>query len=164
MIFLILQFQNSITVQLQYDYIFQTRICDEVGSSSARSTSSTNQFVKVLMSKRQPFSVQRHFDINLVPNASSPILHTEQVVLSCTGNNEAIVTMNLDRAVFLAGDDIKLQLAAIVPPSQRIKEISCKLQQHLKLDRQTDVTTFILSNVDRTDPQVKYRYMYLNNS
>ena len=132
----------------------QARICDDVGSSSSRSVSSTNQLVKVLMSKKQPFRIQRHFDINLIPSASSPITHTEEVYLSCTGNNLVMVTLNLERAVFLAGDDIKLQLAASVPPSQRIKAITCKLQQHLKLDKQPDMTTFTLSNVERSDPQV----------
>lgn len=138
---------------MDINYHIKARICDDVGSSSTRSTSSTNQFVKVLLSKRQPFSVQRHFDINLIPDHSASVVHTEEIYLSCAGQNEVIVTLSLDRAVFLAGDDIKLQLAVAMPHSQRIKMISCRLEQHLKLERQTDVTTFTLSNVERTDPQ-----------
>jgi hypothetical protein len=129
-------------------------VCDDLGSSSVRSTSSANHFVKVLLSKKQAFRVQRPFDLNLIPSAQTPVTHTEEIYLSCAGNNLVITTLHLERAVFLAGDDIKLQLAASVPHSQRIKFISCRLQQHLKLDKQHDMTTFVLSTVERTDPQV----------
>ncbi|XP_076449883.1 uncharacterized protein LOC143286159 [Babylonia areolata] len=142
--------------KMDISYHIKARICDDVGGSSVRSNSSGNhhhQLVKVLLSKKQPFRIQRPFDLNLVPSATTPVSHTEEVYLSCAGNNQVVVTLHLERAVFLAGDDIKLHLAATVPPSQRIKTIACRLQQHLKLDRHQEVTTFTLSNVERADPQ-----------
>lgn len=138
---------------MDINYFIKARICDDVGSSSIRSTSSINHLVKVLLTKKQPFYVQRPFDLNVIPSVTEPVTHTEDIYVSCAGNNRVVVTLYLERAIFLAGDDIKLQLAASIPHSQHIKFISCRLQQHLKLDKQRDMTTFTLSTVERTDPQ-----------
>ena len=48
-----------------------------------------------------------------------------QLFMSCAHTEAAIVTVNLDRSVFLAGDDVKVQLTTSLPSGQRVKVATC---------------------------------------
>lgn len=111
------------------DYMLKVRICDDVGSSSARSNHSLNNLVKVLLSRRLHFTVRRNFDIHTIPMGLTPILHTEDIQLSCAG--VAIMEMALDRTCFLAGDDIQVRLETQNKYARKIKSISCELVQRV---------------------------------
>ena len=142
----------------EISYCLKVRICDNIGSSSVRSSSSSiNNFVKVLMSKKQIFNVQQPFDLHQIPNALIPVLHEEEILLSCANNNTAYFTLSLDRAVFLAGDDIRLQLTAHLPSSQRIKDITCTLKQNILLSEINEKQTISLTQLTRKDPSGEER-------
>ncbi|KAL3854088.1 hypothetical protein ACJMK2_013368 [Sinanodonta woodiana] len=118
----------------EISYIVKARMCDEWGSASARSTHSLNNFVKVLFSKRFPFLVRRPFDINAVPNALAPVSHTEDLDLLCfpfSGNDSTILSLYLDRSVFLAGDEIRVKLETSARHARRIRQLQCQLQQKI---------------------------------
>ncbi|XP_071103614.1 uncharacterized protein [Haliotis cracherodii] len=134
-------------------YYLKARLCDDIGSSSTRSIVSVNNAVKVLFSKRQIFSVQRAFDVHLIPNAMTPVVHDEEVILSCGPNSVANFTLSLDRAVFLAGDDIRLQISSQIPSSQKIKDITCALRQHVTLKEIGVKECYILAEICRNAPQ-----------
>ncbi|XP_041374853.1 uncharacterized protein LOC121387725 [Gigantopelta aegis] len=139
----------------EVSYCLKARICDSIRStSSIRSTasSSINNLVKVILSKKQPFNVQQPFDLHQIPNALVPVLHEEEIVLSCANNNVAFFTLSLDRAVFLAGDDIRLQLTAHLPTSQRIKDVTCTLKQNIVLSEVNEKQTICLTQLTRKDP------------
>ncbi|GFO29786.1 hypothetical protein PoB_005629100 [Plakobranchus ocellatus] len=154
-----LRHQNSANgISMEISYTLKARICDDPGAhTSVRSRSSTRsqrngQLVRVLMYKQINFNVQRSFDLSMIPGASVPFSHTEQLFLSCAHSDAAIVTVNLDRSVFLAGDDVKLQLSTSLPNGQRVKEITCSLQEHLILDPKREPITVKLTRMLRKDP------------
>ena len=117
----------------EVSYIIKTRICDEMGSASVRSTHSTNNYVKVLLSRRFPFVVKRPFDIHSVPNSLQPVSQAEHVNLGCLPIffDAASLTLSLDRAVFLAGDEIRVKLTTNSKTAKRIRSLTCELQQHV---------------------------------
>ncbi|KAK3595361.1 hypothetical protein CHS0354_008783 [Potamilus streckersoni] len=118
----------------EISYMVKARICDEFGSASVRSTHSLNNYVKVLFSKRFSFLVRRPFDINAVPNALTPVSHTEDLDLLCfpfSGNDSTMISLHLDRSVFLAGDEIRVKLETSARHARRIRQLHCQLQQKI---------------------------------
>ncbi|XP_060558990.1 uncharacterized protein LOC132719248 [Ruditapes philippinarum] len=111
-------------------YLVKARICDEMGSSSLRSTHSTNDFVKVLLTRRFPFMVRSSFDINMIPKALQPVNHSELINVNCIPvfMDSAAVTLALDRSVFIAGDEIRIKLITSSSTSHKIKSLTCDLQ------------------------------------
>ena len=112
-------------------YLVKARICDDIGSSSLRSTHSTNNYVKVLMSRRHSFYVRRPFDIHSVPKALMPVNISEFVNLSCMPLmfDSTSLTLSLDRSVFLAGDEIRVKLITSLNAAEKIKSLTCELHQ-----------------------------------
>lgn len=145
---------NGITMDIAY--MVKARICDDVGSSSARSTHSINNFVKVLLSRRQMFIVRRPFDMHSIPGGLNPVMHTEEVMLFCTffaGDRPAAVTLNLDRYVFIAGDDIKIRLETSSRDARRIRRIACNLEQMLLVRETKTRASITLVHVQEKFPQ-----------
>lgn len=118
----------------EINYLVKARICDEIGSASMRSTHSSNNLVKVLLTRRFPFMVQGPFDIHSIPTAMQPVSHSEYVNLSCLPIflNTASLALSLDRSVFLAGDDIRVKLTATTRTARRIKTLTCELHQRVQ--------------------------------
>ncbi|GFR98606.1 hypothetical protein ElyMa_006354100 [Elysia marginata] len=146
-------------MSLDISYSLKARICDDPGPSvsvrsrlSTRSHASRRQLVRVLMTKQINFNVQRSFDLSTIPGATTPFTHTERVYMSCAHTEAAVVTVKLDRSVFLAGDDIKLQLATSLPHGQRVKEITCSLQEHVTLNPKQEPIIILLTRMFRKDP------------
>lgn len=115
-------------------YLVKARICDEIGSASTRSTHSINNLVKVLMTRRFPFMIRSHFDIHSIPRALQPVSHSEYVNLSCLPIflNTASLVLSLDRAVFLAGDDLRVKLTTTAKTASKIKSLICELHQRVQ--------------------------------
>ncbi|KAK3748373.1 hypothetical protein RRG08_018215 [Elysia crispata] len=145
-------------MSMDISYSLKVRICDDPGpSASVRSRTSTRsqgnrQIVRIVMAKQINFNVQRSFDLSMVPGAAAPFSHTEQLFMSCAHTEAAVVTVNLDRSVFLAGDDVKLLLTTSLPSGQRIKEIVCSLQEHVTLDPRREPIIILLTRMLRKDP------------
>lgn len=138
-------------------YMLKVRICDDVGSASARSNHSLNNMVKVLLSRRLNFTVRRAFDIHSIPLSLTPILHTEEIQLSCSGL--AIIEMSLDRTCFLAGDNIIVHLETQSKYARKIKNISCELQQRVNVLANTMKSTYTIVYSEDKHPQgVKSRH------
>ncbi|XP_052771856.1 uncharacterized protein LOC128211281 [Mya arenaria] len=114
-------------------YLVKVRICDEMGSASARSTHSTNNYVKVLLTRRFPFFVKRPFDIHSIPNSLQPVTHSEFVNLGCLPIliDSTSLTLSLDRSVFLAGDEIRIKLSTNAKTAKRIRSLTCELHQNV---------------------------------
>ncbi|XP_033728869.1 uncharacterized protein LOC117318007 [Pecten maximus] len=138
-------------------YLVKARICDDVGaSSSARSTHSMNNFVKVLVSRKQIFHVKRPFDIHSVPMAMTPISHVEDVPITCSIfsiREPANIQMSLDRSCFLAGDDIKIHLETENRYANRIKKITCVLRQTVSVKGVRSKAQFNIANVEEKYPE-----------
>lgn len=114
-------------------YLVKARVCDEMGSSSTRSTHSTNNYVKVLLTRRFPFMVRQPLDIHINPRAMQPVSQSEFANIGCLPlfmNNNA-VTLTLDRALVLAGDDIRVKLTTPTSTARKIKSLTCDLQQRI---------------------------------
>ncbi|RUS90506.1 hypothetical protein EGW08_001683, partial [Elysia chlorotica] len=148
-------------MSLDVSYSLKARVCDDPGPAasgrsraSARSTRSHSgrQVVRILMAKQINFNVQRSFDLSTIPGAAAPFTHTEQLYMSCAHSEAAVVTVNLDRSVFLAGDDVKLLLTTSLPAGQRIREIVCSLQEHVTLDPRREPIIILLTRMLRKDP------------
>ncbi|XP_063410933.1 uncharacterized protein LOC134693923 [Mytilus trossulus] len=138
-------------------YMLKVRICDEVGSTSARSNHSLNTLVKVLLSRRLNFTVRRPFDIHSVPMGLMPIIHTEDIQLSCSG--VAIIDMSLDRTCYLAGDNIIVHLETQNKYARKIKSISCELVQKVTVLANKYRETYTVISVKEKNPQgVKSRH------
>lgn len=114
-------------------YLVKARICDDMGSSSLRSTHSTNNYVKVLLTRRFPFMVRGFFDIHSIPKALQPVNHSEIVNMNCMPVflDSTAITMSLDRSVFLAGDEIRVKLITSSGTARKIKYLTCDLQQRV---------------------------------
>lgn len=141
----------------EINYILKVRVCDDVGASSARSNHSLNNMVKVLLTRKLSFTVRRAFDIHSIPLGLMPILHTEDVQLSCS--DIAIIEMSLDRTCFLAGDNIRIHLETQSKYARKIKNISCELQQRVTVLANKLKATFTIINVQDKHPQgVKSRH------
>lgn len=114
-------------------YLVKARICDEMGSSSLRSTHSTNTYVKVLLTRRFPFMVRQPFDIHAIPKALQPISHSEIVNINCLPIciHAASMSLSMERSVFLAGDEIRVKLITSGSTAHKIKSLTCELQQHI---------------------------------
>ncbi|CAG5129862.1 unnamed protein product [Candidula unifasciata] len=135
-------------------YTIRVRMCDDGGGVSAASVPLHSNRVRVFLEKQVNFNVQRGFDVNTIPDFNSPIVHTEQVYLACTHHQPAIVSINLDRAVFLAGDDIRMQLQVSLPSSQSVKEIICKLQEYITIGPKQEPIELTLSKIIRKNPNL----------
>lgn len=145
---------NGFTMETVYHV--KARICDDVGASSARSTHSMNNFVKVLVSRRQKFNVKRPFDIHSVPMAMTPITHLEDVPITCSifaVHEPGNILMALDRSCFLAGDDIKIRLEAQNRYASRIKKITCVLRQTIHVKGVRSKAQFNIANVEEKYPE-----------
>ncbi|XP_060076173.1 uncharacterized protein LOC132555830 [Ylistrum balloti] len=141
---------------LETTYLVKARICDDVGASSARSTHSMNNFVKVLVSRKQTFQVKRPFDIHSVPMAMTPVSHVEDVPITCSVfrvREPANIHMSLDRSCFLAGDDIKIHLEMENRYANRIKKISCVLRQAVSVKGVRSKAQFNIANVEEKYPE-----------
>lgn len=114
-------------------YLVKARICDEMGSSSLRSTHSTNTYVKVLLTRRFPFMVQTPFDLHAIPNALKPVNHSEIVNVNCLPIciHAASMSLSLDRSVFLAGDEIRVKLITSASTARKIKSLNCEVKLHV---------------------------------
>lgn len=114
-------------------YLVKARICDDIGSSSLRSTHSTNNYVKVLLTRRYPFMVRGAFDIQSIPKALQPVTHSEIVNINCIPLflDSTAITLSLDRSVFLAGDEIRVKLITSSGTARKIKTLTCELQQRV---------------------------------
>ncbi|XP_021370847.1 uncharacterized protein LOC110461628 [Mizuhopecten yessoensis] len=142
---------------METTYLVKARICDDVGSSSsARSTHSMNNFVKVLVSRKQVFHVKRPFDIHSVPMAMTPVNHVEDVPITCSVfsvKEPANIHMSLDRSCFLAGDDIKIHLETENRYANRIKKITCVLRQTVTVKGVRSKAQFNIANVEEKYPE-----------
>lgn len=137
-------------------YNVKARICDDIGSSSARSTHSLNNLVKIILSRRNSFVVRRRFDIHSIPNALLPVIHQEDVTLSsCSLFSSDIANINLclDRSCFLAGDDIQVRLEIENQYAKRIKMIEGHLQQNVTLMKPKSHFSFNLSTFAEKEPK-----------
>ena len=135
-------------------YLVKARICDELGSSSTRSTHSINTLVKVLLSRKHAFFVRRPFDIHAIPNAMKPVNHTEFINLNCLpiALDSAMVRLSLDRSVFLAGDVIRVQLSTTPGTARKIKHLTCQLQQRMTSSVKPKAT-YALAQIDEHEPE-----------
>ncbi|CAG5115362.1 unnamed protein product [Candidula unifasciata] len=113
-------------------------------------------FLPCLFYSQINFNVQRSFDLSAIPEAMSPIVHTEQVNLVCTRQEVAEVTLSLDRSVFLAGDDIRLHLEVILPSSQSVKDITCTLQEYVTISPKVEPMIFTLK---QTNPGQEQKFV-----
>ncbi|XP_069108182.1 uncharacterized protein [Argopecten irradians] len=142
---------------METTYLVKARICDDVGStSSARSNHSMNNFVKVLVSRKQTFHVKRPFDIHSVPMAMTPVTHVEDVPITCsvfTVREPANIYLSLDRSCFLAGDDIKIHLETENRYANRIKKITCVLRQTVSVKGVRSKAQFNIANVEEKYPE-----------
>ena len=152
-------------VSFEIGYLVKARICDELGSSSTRSIHSINTRVKVLMSRRYPFFVRRPFDINAIPSALKPVNHSEFINLNCLPIplDSAMVTLSLDRSVFLAGDVIRVKLSTSPGTARKIKHLSCHLHQTLTSSIKSR-TTYTLVQIDEHEPEGVMSQPNLRNS
>lgn len=138
----------------EVSYMIKVRICDEIGSTSARSNHSINNYVKVLLTRRFPFIVWQPFDIHAVPKSMQPINHSEYVNLGCLPIflESAAVSLCLDRSVFLAGDDIHVKLITSNRTAGKVKSLTCKLQQILISNvKPRDIQTYVQLHGNVTD-------------
>ena len=138
----------------EINYLVKARICDEIGSSSTRSIHSTNNLVKVLLTRRFPFMVRGRFDIHSIPQALQPVTHSEYVNLSCLPIflNTASLVLSLDRSVFLAGDDIRVKLTTNSKTAKKVKMLTCELHQRV----QTNIKmrqNFTIIHVQEHEPE-----------
>ncbi|KAH9514978.1 hypothetical protein Btru_021561 [Bulinus truncatus] len=137
---------NSFTCDVGYSII--ARVCD----SSRFTKGSTSQPVpKVLISKQINFTVLRSFDIARIYDRWTSVSHTEQLSLSCCHGDTAVVTVNLERAVYLAGDDVRLEVIVTLPNRHAVKKISCFFQEQITLGPKYDPVTITLCRVDSKD-------------
>lgn len=146
--------QNGFGAEIEYTV--KARICDEIGSSSARSTHSLNNLVKIILSRRSSFTVRRRFDIHSIPNALLPVIHQEDVTLSsCSFFSSDIASVNLilDRSCFMAGDDVQVRLEIENKYAKQIKMIEGCLQQHITLIKPKSHLTFNLSTFGEKNPK-----------
>ena len=152
-------------MSFEIGYLVKARICDELGSSSARSTHSLNTLVKVLMTRKHPFFVRRSFDINAIPNAMKPVNHTDFINLNCLpiNFNTDMLTLSLDRSVFLAGDVIRAKLSTTSTTARKIKHLSCQLQMRVTSSVKSKAT-YILVQIDEHDPEPGMTQPNLRNS
>ncbi|XP_061188190.1 uncharacterized protein LOC133196299 [Saccostrea echinata] len=137
-------------------YTVKARICDDIGSSSARSTHSLNNLVKIILSRKNSFTVRRRFDIHSIPNALLPVIHQEDITLSsCSFFSSDIASVNLciDRSCFLAGDDIQVRLEVENQYAKRIKMIDGCLQQKITLVKPKSHFIFDLSTFGVKEPK-----------
>ncbi|XP_045189470.2 uncharacterized protein LOC123546897 [Mercenaria mercenaria] len=135
-------------------YLVKARICDDMGSSSLRSTHSTNNYVKVLLTRRFPFMVRSSFDINAMPKALEPVNHSELINVNCIPvfTDSAAITLSLDRSVFLAGDEIRVKLITSSSTARKIKSLTCDLQQRV-LSSVRPRQTFTVVQIYEDEPQ-----------
>ena len=114
-----------------------------------------NNLVKVLLSRRQMFTVRRPFDIHSVPNGLSPVIHNESVSLSCSflGKAPANISMELDRTCFLAGDEIKVRLETQSKHASKIKKVACILQQSVSVSGIRSTAVFNIASVEEKYPR-----------
>ncbi|KAK6165316.1 hypothetical protein SNE40_022264 [Patella caerulea] len=141
-------------LRLDITYFLKARLCGDPSSTSIYSgMSGGNAKFKSLLSKRRPFNVLRPFDINMLPDGNNSISHTEEVVLSCGNNSTATIQMGLDRSVFMAGDNIRLQLSATIPSKRKILEITCSLQQHVTMKSSGHRATYSLIELHNKNPE-----------
>ena len=137
-------------------YTVKARICDEIGSSSARSTHSLNNLVKIILSRKNTFTVRRRFDIHSIPNALLPVIYQEDITLSsCSFFSSDIASVNLclDRSCFLTGDDVQVRLEIENQYAKRIKMIDGRLLQHVRLVKPKSHFTFSLSTFGEKNPK-----------
>lgn len=142
-------------LSFEIGYQVKARICDELGSASARSTHSLNTLVKVLMSRKHPFFVRRPFDINAIPSALTPVNYRDFVNLNClpVPSDSAMLTLSLDRSVFLAGDVIRVKLSTSQGTARKIKHLTCQLQQRMTSSLKPK-STYTLVQIDEHEPEV----------
>ena len=152
-------------VSFEIGYLIKARICDELGSSSTRSTHSINTLVKVLLSRKHPFFVRRPFDIHAIPSALKPVNHSEFINLNCLpiALDSSMVTLSLDRSVFLAGDVIRVRLSTSQRTARKIKHLSCHLQQRLTSSIKPKAV-YSLVQVEDHEPQGVITQTNLRNS
>ncbi|CAL1547883.1 unnamed protein product [Lymnaea stagnalis] len=129
-------------------YVITARICDDLHPVKGFTSQSR---VRVLRSKQIHFNVQRSFDLASISESRIPLSHTEQVYLSCAHEEPAVVSVNLERAVYLAGDDIRLQLHVSLPSSQRLKEIKCVLHGQVTLEPRQEPVVMTMAHVVSKD-------------
>ena len=141
-------------LSFEIGYLVKARICDELGSSSTRSTHSLNTFVKVLLSRKHPFVVRRPFDINAIPTALNPVTHTGFINLNClpVALDSSMLTLCLDRSVFLAGDIIRVKLSTTPGTARKIKHLSCQLQLRMTSSIKPKAT-YTLVQIDEHEPE-----------
>ena len=141
-------------MSFEIGYLVKARICDELGSSSARSTHSLNKLVKVLMTRKHPFFVRRPFDINAIPTAMKPINHTDFINLNCLpiSFDTDMLTLSLDRSVFLAGDIIRVKLTTTSTTARKIKHLLCQLQMRVTSSVKPKAT-YILGQIEEHEPE-----------
>ncbi|KAK3082793.1 hypothetical protein FSP39_005356 [Pinctada imbricata] len=137
----------------EISYKVKARICDDLGSSSIRSTHSVQNYVKILMTRQVSFTVKRPFDIHSIPMALTPVVHTEELCLStCSFFSPDLTTfsLSLDRSCFLAGDEIKVRLQ-ISNFTKQIEKIRGELQQNVTVHKPKFHLTFTIADFEQTD-------------
>ncbi|XP_059167248.1 uncharacterized protein LOC131949395 [Physella acuta] len=131
-------------------YSLKARLFDD-STAAGVARAASPRMLKVIMAKQVNFNVQRGFDLSLIPDVTTPITHTEKVYLSCNSGTAAKVTVHLERGVFLAGDDVRLQLLIQLHKSQAVKNIVCTLQEHVTLNPKQESVTFKLHQMSLQD-------------
>ncbi|KAI8775233.1 hypothetical protein BgiBS90_023709 [Biomphalaria glabrata] len=129
-------------------YSIEARICD---NSRYMKGNTSQPLPKVLCSKQIAFNVQRSFDLARLPTARTPLTHTEQLSLSRCHNEVAVVTVQLERAVFLAGDDVRFQLNINMPSHHGVRKVFCSFQEQITFGAKQESVTITLSSVNSYD-------------
>ena len=137
----------------EISYKVKARICDDIGSSSVRSTHSLHNYVKVLMTRQYSFMVKRPFDIHAIPMGLTPVTHTEDLSLSACSpfsTDLTSISLTLDRSCFLAGDEIKMRLL-INNTTKHISKIRGELQQNVSVNKPRIQLTYTIADFEETD-------------
>ncbi|ESO94408.1 hypothetical protein LOTGIDRAFT_175442 [Lottia gigantea] len=139
-------------LRFNVSYFIKARLIDSSRKSVA-SKKHKKAHQKSLLSYRLDFKVLRPFDVNMLPDVNLPINHMEEVALACGKGRTATIGLALDRSVFLAGDDIRLQISLAVPASRKIKEIICGLQQHVSFQTPGQRASYTLVQLQNKNPE-----------
>ena len=135
------------SVSFDISYAVQANVCDSLHNTDIPKH---EQYVRVVKSCRRLFTVGLLHDWFSIPGATDPVIHAEQLQLSCapsTGEPTSVL-VHLNRGVYTPGDTMKVNVEAFTPNGKGVKRVEVLVEQHIRLtDKVKMETKNVLVNI-----------------